>query len=217
MINLETQNSIFNQFVSELRDEKIQKDRMRFRKNLHRIGEIFAYEISKTFNYSSKQVTTPLGIKEMQLCDDKVVICSILRAALPLHEGLLDYFDCADNGFISAYRKTDKSGGFTVRMEYLACPDMNDCTLILCDPMLATGTSLVKAYQALLELGTPKHTHLVSVVSSTLAIEYVEKHIPQKDVKLWVGAIDEELTSQSYIVPGLGDAGDLAFGVKLPN
>jgi uracil phosphoribosyltransferase len=215
--NLETTNSLFNQFVRELRDVNIQKDRMRFRRNLNRIGEIFAYEISKTLNYSTKAITTPLGIKDMNLCDDRVVICSIMRAGLPLHDGILNYLDHSDNGFISAYRKTDKAGGFKVRMEYLACPDIENCTLILCDPMLATGSSLVKAYNALLELGIPKHTHLVSVVASTLAIEYVEKSIPHKDYTLWLGGVDEELTTQSYIVPGLGDAGDLAFGVKLPN
>ena len=215
--NLGNQNSLFNQFLSELRDETIQTDRMRFRRNLQRIGEIFAYEISKTMNYSVQEVQTPLGTKVMNLPAEQPVICSILRAGVPLHEGLLNYFDCADNGFISAYRKHKKTGEITIRMDYLATPEIDNRELILCDPMLATGSSILMSYQALCELGKPRHTHFVTIVAHQEAIDYLHKNIPLRDFTLWVGAIDEELTSQAYIVPGLGDAGDLAYGPKIQN
>jgi uracil phosphoribosyltransferase len=215
--NLGNQNSIFSQFISELRDETIQKDRMRFRKNLQRIGEIFAYEISKTMNYEPCEVITPLGTKIMSLPAEQPVICSILRAAVPLHDGLLNYFDQADNGFISAYRKHKKNGEITIRMDYLATPEVENRELILCDPMLATGSSMLASYQALCELGKPRHTHIVTVVAHQDAIDFLQKNIPSKNFTLWVGAVDEELTSQSYIVPGLGDAGDLAYGPKMQN
>lgn len=215
--NLGNSNTIFNQFISELRDETVQKDRLRFRKNLQRIGEIFAYEISKTMNYETHEIHTPLGTKTMNLLAEQPVICSILRAAVPLHDGLLNYFDNADNGFISAYRKHKKTGEITIRMDYVATPEIDGRKLILCDPMLATGSSMLASYQALCELGKPQHTHMVTVVAHQEAIDFLQKNISSKEFTLWVGAIDEELTSQSYIVPGLGDAGDLAFGPKIQN
>jgi len=215
--NLGNQNTIFNQFISELRDETIQKDRMRFRKNLQRVAEIFAYEISKVMNYEPREVVTPLGTKIVNLLAEHPVICSILRAGVPLHEGLLSYFDQADNGFISAFRRHEKKGEITIRMDYVATPEIEGRELILCDPMLATGSSMLASYQALCELGKPRHTHIVTVVAHQEAIDFLQKNISSKDFTLWVGAIDEELTSQSYIVPGLGDAGDLAYGPKMQN
>ena len=215
--NLGLPNTIFNQFISELREETIQKDRMRFRKNLKRIGEIFAYEISKTMNYKPREVVTPLGTKIMNLPAEQPVVCSILRAAVPLHDGILSYFDHADNGFISAYRKHEKDGEISIRVDYLATPEIENRELILCDPMLATGSSMLATYQALCDLGKPKHTHIVAIVAHQDAIDFLQKNISPKDFTLWVGAIDEELTPQSYIVPGLGDAGDLAFGPKIQN
>ncbi len=207
-------NSIFNQFISEIRDVNVQNDSMRFRRNMERMGEIMAYEISKTLNYESKEFTTPLGIANVSVPKEQPVIATILRAGLPLHIGILNYFDKAENGFISAYRRHHKDGSFDIQVEYLSAPDLNAKTLILCDPMLATGSSMVLAYKALLKRGIPFHTHIVSVISSIEGIEYVKKQLPA-NVTLWVGAIDEELTAQSYIVPGLGDAGDLAYGVKI--
>ena len=215
--NLGNQNTLFNQFISELRDETIQKDRMRFRKNLQRVGEIFAYEISKVMNYEPREIQTPLGTKITKLLAEQPVICSILRAGVPLHEGLLSYFDHADNGFISAYRKHEKTGEITIRMDYVATPEIESRVLILCDPMLATGSSMLASYQALCDLGKPQHTHIVTVVAHQEAIDFLNKNISSREFTLWVGAIDEELTSQSYIVPGLGDAGDLAFGPKIQN
>lgn len=210
-------NSLFNQFVSEIRDRNIQLDRMRFRKNIQRLGEIFAYEISKTMDYLPQEVQTPLGSKVMLLPASSPVICSILRAGIPLHEGILSYFDQADNGFISAYRKHESNGEISIRMDYVATPEISKRELILCDPMLATGSSMVVSYQALQQLGKPRHTHIVAIVATQEAIDYLHKNIPAQHFTLWVGAIDEELTSQSYIVPGLGDAGDLAFGPKTQN
>ena len=214
VINIGEQNSILNKFVSQLRDKKIQKDSMRFRRNLERIGEIFAYEISKMMDYSQKQVTTPLGISEIDTYDDKVVVATILRAGLPLHQGILNYFDDAQNAFVAAYRKYDKGEGFHINIEYASTPDLTGKTLILADTMLATGASLEIAYNRLLEQGEPKHTHLVCPIASSYAVEYLQKNIDGSKATLWVAAIDEELTSRSYIVPGLGDAGDLAYGIK---
>ena len=207
-------NSVFNQFIAEIRDENIQKDSMRFRKNLERMGEIMAYEISKTLAYETREVTTPLGIANVPLMKEQPVIATILRAGLPLHQGLLNYFDKAENAFISAYRKHHKDGTFDVKVEYLACPDLNNKTLILCDPMLASGTSMVLTYRAMMQRGKPSHTHIVSVIASMEGVDYARKHLPE-NVTLWCGAVDDELTAQSYIVPGLGDAGDLAFGTKI--
>jgi len=213
--NLAAQNSIFNQYILELRDIEIQKDSMRFRKNLERMGEIFAYEISKVLDYNSVQTKTALGVAETKQLAEQPVIATILRAGLPLHQGILNYFDAAQNAFISAYRRHHKNNSFEIVVEYVACPDLMDKVLILCDPMLATGGSMVLTYKALLAKGTPKHTHLVSAVASQQGIDYLKAHMPNNNYTLWCGAIDEELTAHSYIVPGLGDAGDLAFGTKL--
>jgi uracil phosphoribosyltransferase len=214
MVNLlSQQHSIVNRFIGEIRDAVIQKDRMRFRRNLERIGEIAAYEISKKLVYTSKEVITPLGIANVMLPEEEPVLATILRAGLPLHQGLLNYFDHADNAFISAYRRHHKDGSFDIRLEYVSSPELVNRLVILSDPMLATGQSMVMTYKAILEKGRPRHSHVVCALASAQGIEYVKKNLPQ-DVTLWVGAIDEELTAQSYIVPGLGDAGDLAFGEK---
>ena len=213
-INLGNQNSIFNHFIREIRDINIQNDSMRFRRNIERIGEIFAYEISKKMEYKKEDITTPLGISTESLMKEKPVLATILRAGLPLHQGLLNYFDSSDNAFISAYRKHKKGGDFEIKIEYMASPDLDGKTLILCDPMLASGSSMILAIQAILTRGTPKHIHIVSVISSSEGVEYVKENIPMQNCTLWLGAEDEEMTAQSYIVPGLGDAGDLAFGEK---
>ncbi len=213
VINLGEQNSIFNQFISEIRNIDVQNDKMRFRRNCERLGEIFAYEISKTFNYTKNDITTPLGTKEMLLSTEQPVLTTILRAGLPLHQGLLNYFDNAENAFISAYRKHHKDGSFDIEAEYLASPSIDGKTVILSDPMLASGASMVVTYKSLLERGTPKNLHIVVLIASTQGIEYIKRNLPESTT-LWTGAIDEELTAQSYIVPGLGDAGDLAFGSK---
>ena len=214
VINLGQTDSILNKFVAQLRDTKVQKDSMRFRRNLERIGEIFGYEISKGLNYSAKEFTTPLGIATIPTYDDKVVVATVLRAGLPLHQGILNYFDDAQNAFVAAYRKYHKSEGFHIEVEYASAPDIEVKTLILADTMLATGASLEITYLKLCEEGKPYHTHLVCPIASAYAVEYLQMHLPEDGVTLWVAAIDEELTSRSYIVPGLGDAGDLAFGVK---
>ena len=215
IINLGEQNSVLNRFIAEMRDKDIQKDSMRFRRNLERVGEIFAYEISKTLNYSETEVTTPLGIAKCQLSDDELVISTVLRAGLPLHNGILNYFDSAQNSFIAAYRKYGKDNKFTIQIEYMSSPKIEGKTLVLADTMLATGSSIVLAYNKLCELGEPAHTHLVCPIASEFSLGYLSKHLPHKKVTLWVAAVDEELTNKSYIVPGLGDAGDLAFGSKL--
>ena len=214
VINLGEQNSILNKFVAQMRDIHIQKDSMRFRRNLERLGEIFAYEISKQMDNSPKEVVTPLGIANIPTYDEKVVVATILRAGLPLHQGILNYFDDAQNAFVAAYRKYDKGEEFHINIEYCSTPDLTGKTLILADTMLATGASLEIAYKRLCEEGQPAHTHLVCPISSAYAVEYLQKHRPAEGVTLWVAAIDEELTSHSYIVPGLGDAGDLAYGIK---
>jgi uracil phosphoribosyltransferase len=215
IINLGEKDSVLNSFIAEIRDHIIQKDSMRFRRNLERIGEIFAYEISKTLNYSEKDVTTPLGIAQCRTHDNDVVIASIMRAGLPLHDGMLHYFDKAQNAFIAAYRKYGKDNKFTIQIEYASSPSVEGKVLILADTMLATGSSVVLAYNRLCETAGPVHTHLVCPIASSEGIEYLSKHLPHKTTTLWVGAIDEELTIKAYIVPGLGDAGDLAYGSKL--
>jgi uracil phosphoribosyltransferase len=207
-------NSILNQFIAELRDVNVQNDFMRFRKNLERIGEIFSYELSKEIHYETRQVQTPLGIAEVNLPSDKIVLATILRAGLPLHQGMLNFFDKAENAFISAYRKYSKDGSFKIQFEHLSCPNVDGKVLVIIDPMLATGASMLLAYKAILERGTPKHTHIVSVVASKEGVEYMRKNLPQKNASIWLGAVDDELTVKSYIVPGLGDAGDLAYGSK---
>ncbi|HJB44590.1 MAG TPA: uracil phosphoribosyltransferase [Candidatus Coprenecus merdipullorum] len=213
--NLSEQNSVLNQFIAEIRDKDIQKNHMRFRRNLERIGEIFAYEISRTLNFKAMEVTTPLGISECMVPGDEIVLATILRAGLPLHNGLLNYFDGAQNAFIAAYRKYGKDNKFDIKLEYVTSPSVEGKVLILADTMLATGASVVLAYHKLLEDGNPVHTHLVCPIASSYGVEYLSKNLSHKTVTLWTGAIDEELTNKSYIVPGLGDAGDLAFGDKL--
>ena len=214
VINLGEKNSLLNTFVAQLRDKRVQKDSMRFRKNLERVGNIFAYEISQTLEHSVKSVETPLGIASIPTYDTKIVVATILRAGLPLHEGILNYFDDAQNAFVAAYRKYDKGEDFHINIEYCSTPDLKGKTLILADTMLATGASLELAYQKLCEENEPEHTHLVCPIASAYAVEYIQKHFPEKGLTLWVASIDEELTSHSYIVPGLGDAGDLAYGEK---
>lgn len=212
--NLGLENTIFNQYIAEIRDEKIQKDPMRFRRNLERLGEIFAYEISKTFSYHAVDVTTPLGVKTMQLMDEQPILATILRAGLPLHQGMLNVFDHADNAFISAFRKHYMDGTFDIQIDYMSAPDMNDRILIICDPMLASGQSMVCTYNEIMKQGHPKYIHIVSVIASTQGVEYLRSNLPDIDCTIWLGAVDDELTVQSYIVPGLGDAGDLAYGCK---
>ena len=212
--NLGLENTIFNQYIAEIRDEKIQKDPIRFRRNLERLGEIFAYEISKTFSYHPVDVTTPLGVKTIQLMDEQPILATILRAGLPLHQGMLNIFDHADNAFISAFRKHYMDGTFDIQIDYMSAPDMDDRILVICDPMLASGQSMVCAYNEIMKQGHPKYIHIVSVIASTQGVEYLRSNLPDIDCTIWLGAVDDELTVQSYIVPGLGDAGDLAYGCK---
>jgi uracil phosphoribosyltransferase len=207
-------NSVFNQYIAEIRDVSIQGDSMRFRRNMERMGEIISYEISKTLEYESREVTTPLGTTTVPVLKDQPVIATILRAGLPVHQGVLNYFDRAQNAFVSAYRKHHKDGSFDIQVEYLSSPELTDKVLILCDPMLATGASMVLTYKALMQRGKPRHTHIVSVIASAEGVNYLKKNLPE-NVTVWCGAVDEELTAQSYIVPGLGDAGDLAYGNKI--
>ena len=211
---LGVQNSLFNEFISEVRSAEVQVDSMRFRRNLERIGEIFAYEISKNMAYAEQEVVTPLGIANIPRLQEKPVLATILRAGLPLHQGMLNYFDHADNAFISAFRKYYKDGTFEIQIDYLSSPDLDEKTLILCDPMLATGQSLALAYEELMSKGDPLHTHIVSVIASRQGLDYVMSKLPTDSCTFWIGAVDEELTAHSYIVPGLGDAGDLAYGIK---
>jgi uracil phosphoribosyltransferase len=207
--------SILSTFISEMRDVEIQNDPLRFRRNLERIGEIFAYEISKTLTYDARDVTTPLGTATQWTPKEKIVITSILRAGVPLHHGLLNYFDRAENGFVSAYRKYNEDGEFDIHIEYISAPDLTGKTVIMADPMLATGSSLELAYKAILANGNPEHLHLVCIVASQAGIDYIKTMLNEAAVTLWVAVIDEELNAKSYIVPGLGDAGDLAYGPKL--
>tara|TARA_B100000809_G_scaffold226256_1_gene237769 strand:+ start:9687 stop:10340 length:654 start_codon:yes stop_codon:yes gene_type:complete len=208
-------NSILNKFIAEIRDISIQKDSLRFRRNIERIGEILGYELSKLVNYDNKSIITPLGIKNIKLPANKIVICSILRAGLPLHQGLLNYFDDAENAFISAYRHhPNQDNNFEIVVEYFAAPSIKGKTLLLADPMLATGQSLVAVYEAIKKQRTIEEVHIVSVIGSTEGIDFIKSHFP-KNTHLWIAAIDDELDSKGYIVPGLGDAGDLAFGTKL--
>lgn len=208
-------NSILSRFISEIRDQEIQKDAMRFRRNIERIGEILSYEMSKTLHYDDKAVISPLGVKLMELPTDKLVLCSVLRAGLPLHQGILNYFDDAENAFISAYRYHPEDGDdFEVIVKYFAAPSLDGKTLVLTDPMLATGKTLQNVLQALKSHGTPEQIHILSVIGSRRGVDYVQQVFP-KNTHLWIAAIDDELSSRGYIIPGLGDAGDLAFGEKL--
>ncbi len=212
--NLEKTDSVFNQYMAELRDAVIQQDRMRFRRNLERIGEIMAYEISKSFEYDNEEVTTPLGIKDIRTMHEQPVIATILRAGLPFHNGMLSMFDQADSAFIAAYRKYDKNEDSEIRVEYFSSPDIEDRILILCDPLLATGESIVKTLHGLMEEMMPKRIHIAVAVASQDGIKYVQRTMSRLPVTIWVGSIDEELTARAYVVPGIGDVGDLAYGEK---
>lgn len=213
--NLSQQNSVLNTFISEIRDKNVQKDSMRFRRNIERIGEVLGYEMSKTLNYKPSIISTPLGDCKINLIDNDIVLCSVLRAGVPLHNGLLNYFDAAENAFISAYRHhTHNSESFEIIVEYLACPSLENKTLILADPMLATGQSMVATFEALKPFGKPKDIHLISVIGSSEGIDYVNNHFVE-NTHLWIAAVDEKLNDKGYIIPGLGDAGDLAYGEKL--
>ena len=213
---LNKENTILNKFLAEMRDKSIQQDSMRFRRNMERVAEVMAYEISKKLNYRTKMVETPLGIAAVESISDKVVIATILRAGLPFHQGFLNFFDDADNGFVSAYRKSRPDGSFIVDVEYVSTSALTGKTLILVDPMLATGTSLMLVYDALIRrAGEPEHTHFAAAFASEQGVDYVLKHTNPEKCTLWCAAVDEELTSKSYIVPGIGDAGDLAYGEKL--
>lgn len=214
---LDTQNSLVNTYLSQLRNVAVQGDMMRFRRNIERIGEIMAYEISKTFNYAPQQIATPLATATVSLPTDKVVLATILRAGLPLHQGFMNYFDSAENAFISAYRKGLTESDFTIALEYLASPSLEGKTLIIADPMLATGASMVAVYNELIaRCGKPAHTHIASVIGCPEGVRMIEDNIDlDNDATLWIATVDEYLNENKYIVPGLGDAGDLCFGEKL--
>ncbi len=207
--------SLMSQYIAEMRDEKIQSDSLRFRRNMERVGEIFAYEISKVLRWEKKDIITSLGVATGEVLAEQPVIATILRAGLPMHMGLLNAFDKAQNAFVSAYRKHRKDGRFDIKVEYVSCPSLHDKVLIISDPMLATGASMVLSVKALLSRSRPLHTHIVSILASNQGVDYVKKNMPTEDYTLWLGAVDDELTAKAYIVPGLGDAGDLAFGSKL--
>jgi uracil phosphoribosyltransferase len=213
VVNLSQQHSLVSNWVSELRDIEIQNDRMRFRKNLERIGEVAAYEISKTMAWEEKEITTPLGIANCKVLQIQPVLATILRAGLGMHNGLLNYFDKGENAFISAYRKHNPDGGFEISIEYISCPELDGKVLIISDPMIATGASLVKAIQYLKQEGVIKEIHIVCAIACTVGIEFVLREQPKATI--WCGDIDDEITAKGYIVPGLGDAGDLAFGQKM--
>ncbi len=212
--DLSLKNSVLNNFILEIRDKKIQKDAMRFRRNIERIGEILCYELSKSLDFESKNVQTPLGQKEVDIVKDDLVLCSVLRAGLPLHQGVLNYFDQIDNAFISAYRQPDSHGGSEIKVDYFASPSLDSKFLLLADPMLATGNSLVAVYDILKKIGDLKQIHIIAVIAATEGIENIKNYFP-KNTHLWVATIDDTLNEKGYIIPGLGDAGDLAFGKKL--
>ena len=214
IINFNESNSVLNQYVAEIRNVEVQNDRLRFRRNIQRIGEIMAYEISKTFSYSVKDIKTPLGIAPVSTPDNQLVISTILRAGLPFHQGFLSYFDDAATAFVSAYRKYKDTLKFDIHIEYIASPRIDGKTLIITDPMLATGGSMELSYQAMLTKGHPAEIHVVSVIASQKAVEYIASVFPEDKTTIWCAAIDPELNDHSYIVPGLGDAGDLAYGEK---
>jgi uracil phosphoribosyltransferase len=210
--NLSEQHSLISNWISEIRDTSIQADRMRFRRNIERIGEVTAYEISKTLEWKEVETTTPLGISTSRVLKTQPVIATILRAGMPLHHGMLNYFDKADNAFIAAYRKHHPDGSFEISLEYLSSPSLEGRPLVICDPMLATGASLVKTIDFLKREGKFTELHIASVIACTEGIDFIRRNAPQ--AKIWCGAIDQELTAKGYIVPGLGDAGDLAYGEK---
>jgi uracil phosphoribosyltransferase len=213
--HFESKHSVLNRFISEIRDIEIQKDSMRFRRNIERIGEILCYELSKTLNYDTKTIQTPFGTKDIALPIDRLVLCSVLRAGLPLHQGLLNYFDHAENAFISAYRHHPNGGDdFEVIVKYFAAPSLGNKTLVLTDPMLATGKTLENVLKVMKTHGQPKQIHIISVIGSKEGVAYIKKVFPE-GTHLWIAAIDDELTRKGYIIPGIGDAGDLSYGVKL--
>jgi uracil phosphoribosyltransferase len=214
IINLSDTHSLVGEWLSEIRSIEVQTDRMRFRRNMERLGEVAAYEISKTLDYVDKEVQTPMGIATCRVLKQQPILATILRAGLAMHQGLLNYFDKADHAFISAYRKHNRDGSFDISLEYVSSPSIDGQVVILSDPMLATGASLVKTIEHLEDLGKPRHIHLVVAIACTIGIEYVLRHT-KADLSIWAGDIDDELTAKGYIVPGLGDAGDLAFGNKL--
>jgi uracil phosphoribosyltransferase len=213
VINLSEQHSLVSNWVSELSNVEVQNDRMRFRRNLERIGEVCAYEISKKLDWVPQEVTTPLGLADCKVLASQPVLATILRAGLGMHTGLLNYFDKGENAFISAYRKHNPDGSFDISLEYMSCPEIEDKVVIISDPMIATGASLVKAIQYLKDEGNMKSLHIVCAIACTVGIEYVLREVPK--AVIWCGDIDDELTAKGYIVPGLGDAGDLAFGQKM--
>lgn len=213
IFNLSIIPSVANHFIAELRDADMQQDSMRFRKNMERLGEIFAYEISRAFEYTDTDFETPLGTATVSIMQEQPVLATILRAGLPLHQGLLNFFDRADSAFIAAYRKTDKAGKFTIRSDYAATPSLDGRIVIISDPMLATGMSMVLCCKDLLAQYNIRQLHIVCVIASTEGVEHVKANLP--NAHLWLGAVDEEMTTKAYIVPGLGDAGDLAYGTKL--
>lgn len=215
--NFSENNSLLNTFVREIRDINIQNDRLRFRRNIERIGEIMAYEISKGFCYKTIQIDTPLDKMDVRIPGEEVVIATILRAGLPFHHGMLNYFDGADNAFVSAYRKYKETGhqSFDIHIEYIASPSIEGRTLVLTDPMLATGSSMELTYRALLTRGEPAHIHIATIIASKQAIDYCKTNFPEDKTTIWAAAIDPELNESSYIVPGIGDAGDLAYGKKI--
>lgn len=213
VINLSEEHSLVSNWISELRNVDVQQDRMRFRRNLERIAEVIGYEISKKMAWVDKEITTPMGTANNKVLAEQPVLATILRAGLGMHNGLLNYFDKGDNAFISAYRKHHPDGSFEISLEYMSCPDIEDRVVIISDPMLATGASLVKAIQFLKEEGNIKELHIVCAIACTVGIEYVKREVPKATI--WCGDIDDEITAKGYIVPGLGDAGDLAFGVKM--
>lgn len=213
VINLGEQHSLVSNWVSELRNVDVQTDSMRFRRNLERIGEVMAYEISKGLSWEEKEITTPMGIATCKVLKDQPVLATILRAGLGMHTGLLNYFDKGENAFISAYRKHSPDGTFEISIEYMSCPEIDGKIVIISDPMIATGASLVKAIQFLKEEGDIKEMHIVCAIGCNVGIEYVLREQPKATI--WCGDIDDELTAKGYIVPGLGDAGDLAYGQKM--
>lgn len=214
VVNFAEHKSLMNQFMMELRNTTIQKDMMRFRRNLERIGEIMAFEISRTLNYKTVDTPTPLGTAPCDVIADRVVLATIFRAGIPFHQGFLNYLDHAENAFVSAYRKYKEKENFDVFIEYLASPRLDGKTLIIADPMLATGASMELSYRALMTKGEPSHIHVASVIASQQAVDYIKSRFPADKTTIWVGAIDKEINAHSYIVPGLGDAGDLAYGIK---
>jgi len=214
IVNLGGKGTLIDQYMAEIRDEAIQLDRMRFRKNMQRAANIFAYEISRALPFSDEEIQTPLGVAMVPTMKEQPVVASVLRAGLPMHEGMLEFYDHADSAFIAGYRKYENNDTFDIQIDYITSPSIEKRFLIICDPMLATGQSMVLAYRGLLKHGKPRHTHIAIMIASKEGLEHLQKYLPDNEITIWVGAVDDELTVKSYIVPGLGDAGDLAYGLK---